>query len=217
MRATLIALTAVAVTMSAPLGAATQISTPPSGVSTPPVTTATPAKKPRKTPTQYLDEAKRALAAVPSGPRQGEVHDGVAHLRKAFDEMASAYETGQPAPHGPKDLPPPTPIEWQNQFYAIETDLVLLIGGGTTLSSDATAGAVTSGSPPKSGAAAVAPAGTTQETSQLVADQGLKPLPEGLAGVDAALRAALERFRTQLELFYDATTTHDYEAHPGQS
>jgi hypothetical protein len=217
MRATLIALTAVAVTMSAPLGAAAQISTPPPRVSTPPITTATPAKKPRKTPTQYLDEAKRALAAAPSGPRQGEVHDGVANLRKAFDEMASAYETGQAAPHSSKDLPPPTPIEWQNQFYAIETDLVLLIGGGTTLSSDATAGAVPSGSPAKSGAAAVSPGGTTEETSRLVADQGLKPLPEGLAGVDAALRAALERFRTQLELFYDATTTHDYEAQPGQS
>ena len=90
--------------------------------------------------------------------------------------MTSAYARGAAAPHGPKDPDQPSPVEWQNKFFDVEKDLVLLIGGGSS-SSDGTASTAASLSPPRSATAPVGTAGTTPgttpETSQLVADQGL--------------------------------------------
>jgi hypothetical protein len=241
-----IAFMAVAATVSLPLGATAQTPTSQSGTSTPPVTAppltttippvtattpplttttppvtpAAPPKKPLVTPAQHLDDAKRVLDAMPAGPSHGDLHDTLAALRKNFTEMASTYASGAAAPHGPKDLDQPTPVEWQNKFFGVETDLVMLIGGGSSSSPDWSPGIGTSGSASNSGAAPVGTtgttAGTTPETAQLVADQGLKPLPEGMKGMDLSLRTQLEQFRTQLELFYDSTTTHDYEAHAAQ-
>jgi hypothetical protein len=215
MRTRVIVLMAVAAIVSVELGAASQTSKPPAGVATPSVATA--ARKPQVTPEQHLAEAKQALEGMSSSPRQRDVRDRLADLRKTFDEMASAYATGAQAPHGPKDLTQVTPIVWRNKFFDIEKDLALLIGGGSSPVADSTASAAASGTSDKNGVApVVGTSGTTAQTSQLVAAQGVKPLPEGANGVDPGLRSELERFRTELEFFYDSTTTHDYEARPSQ-
>jgi hypothetical protein len=225
----LIALTAAVAGMGLPLRAGTQASTPAAGTNqaTPtPVVPLTPAtKEPTKSPGRHLDDARNVLGEIPSIQRPADVRDNLARLRKAFDGMASGYATGAPVPGGPKDNVTPTPAEWLNEFFDVERDLANLIGGSTVVVPEPTTSATTKGSrasgtaTPGTAPGATGTAGTLDAVKTASSDMAASSIPTaaatqgadaisptGLQGVDPALRAALERFRLDVELFFESTT-----------
>src|SRR5512143_1807938 len=84
----------------------------------PPVTTA-PAP-PQVSPKQHLQDAEGALAAVPenAASRSG-TQKNLAQLKKDFADLAKAYTADADRV-----------AQWQPLVYAVERDVVLLIGGG---------------------------------------------------------------------------------------
>jgi hypothetical protein len=144
----------------------------PGGVATQPAQP-TPSPQPappapaRLTPEQHLANAEKALAGVSERSASGDMQKTIAQLRTDFMTMTSAYRESIA-----KSKP------WVSSIYAVERDLVLLVGGG--------------------GPDADAPDKDNKDK---------KSIPGLSAQVsDPMTRAALEAFRTHVELFFDAAT-----------
>jgi hypothetical protein len=212
----LIALTCVAAGMALPFGAAAQASTQAAGTSqaTPaPVVTVPTAKKPAVSPSQRLDNAKKLLDEMPSSRHPADVRDLMARLRSAFDDMASAYATGASVAGDSKDKGTSTAVDWQTKFFDIERDLADLIGGSTVLAASATGTAGTADAATSATDSARTTASTSATSSSPTAPATAQATPgadlsteTGLHDLDFALRAKLERFRLEVELFFDSTT-----------
>jgi hypothetical protein len=132
---------------------------------------------------QYLDNAKQTLTGVAEESLPKDARKVFSQLQSDFAGLSSAYSTGQPPLHVDADAKT-TDIEgvapdWMSRFYDVERDLALLIGGGAML----------------------APAANSLLGPDDVPDISLL----GQKDPNMANRVVLERFRVQLELFYDAT------------
>jgi hypothetical protein len=130
---------------------------------------------------QYLDNAKQILSEVADESLPNDARKVFSQLRTNFDNLSSVYSASQAGAdskitNGEGEAP-----VWMNSFYDVERDLALLIGGGAMLS-------------PSSASPLLNP--------QDVPDISI------LRQQDPSLsnRTVLERFRLQLELFFDATS-----------
>ncbi len=136
---------------------------------------------PAVTAKQYLDNAKQALSGVAGETLPKDAQKVFSQLQSDFAGLSSAYSTSQPPLQDAK----PTDIEgvppdWMTRFYDVERDLALLIGGGAML-------------PPTTASSLLSPEDVPDISLLAQKDPSM------------ATRTALERFRVQLELFYDAT------------
>jgi hypothetical protein len=124
---------------------------------------------------QYLDNAKQSLSEVAEESLPNDARKVYSQLHSDFGGLSSTYQVSADTKISEGEAP-----DWMSSFYAVERDLALLIGGGAMLS-------------PSSMSALLSP--------QNVPDISL------LGQRDPSLnnRTILERFRVQLELFFDAT------------
>ena len=126
---------------------------------------------------QCLDNAKQSLSEVAEESLPNDARKVFFQLRSDFGGLSSTYQVSADSKlsEGEGEAP-----DWMSSFYAVERDLARLIGGGAMLS-------------PSSMSALLSP--------QDVPDISL------LGQKDPSLnnRTILERFRVQLELFFDAT------------
>ena len=132
-------------------------------------------------PRQYLDSAKQALSGVAEESLPKDARKVFSQLQSDFAGLSSAYSTGQPPLHVGADGRTTEGVapDWMTRFYDVERDLALLIGGGAML----------------------APTANSLLGPDDVPDISLV----GQKDPNMANRTVLERFRMQLELFYDAT------------
>lgn len=143
-----------------------------------------PPPPPSVTAPQYLDRARQLLAGINGDSLPKDAQKTLAQLRTDFDAMSMAYTASLASPQQSPALAAVEergPTDWQSRFSDVERDLALLVGGGSML--------VTR--PPASAAGSV----DVPDISQL-----------SPGNTDGNSRPTLEGFRTQLELFYDATT-----------
>ena len=132
---------------------------------------------------QYLDNAMQALSGVAEEALPNDARKVFSQLQSDFAALSSAYSAGR----APLQIDPDanttdhtrlTP-DWMTRFYDVERDLALLIGGATLAPSTA---------------------------SSLLRQQDVPDISLlGQNDPSQANRTVLERFRLQLELFYDAT------------
>jgi hypothetical protein len=126
---------------------------------------------------QYLDNANQALSEVAEESLPSDARKVFAQLRSNFADLSSAYPVSPDVKISAGEGEAP---DWMASFYDVERDLALLIGGGAMLS-------------PSSASPLLSP----------------KDIPDIslLREKEPSLsnRTMLERFRVQLELFFDAT------------
>jgi len=163
----------------------------------------TTAPLPRPDPRQHLDEATRVLGAIAVTSLDAEGGRRLARLRDDFASLATNYRTPAllapdlaltPVPTVPAAPgAPATPVaNWRANFDAVERDLTSILGNPSTPTMD---------SPRAPGTSPLEPAIAAP-----------KPIPGkefwemGISNLDASVRTELLRFRTSVELFYDATT-----------
>jgi hypothetical protein len=134
-------------------------------------------------PRQYLDSAKQVLSGVAEESLPKDAKKVFSQLQSDFAGLSSAYSSGQPPLQVRGDAKTAdiegVPPDWMSRFYDVERDLALLIGGGAML----------------------APTANSLLGPDDVPDISLV----GQKDPNMANRTVLERFRVQLELFYDAT------------
>ena len=163
----------------------------------------TTAPLPKPDPRQHLDEAKRVLDVIAVTSLDAEGQRRLARLRDDFASLAMNYRTPAILTPGlalaPVPTAPPSPgapatpaANWRANFDAVERDLTSILGNPATPTMDSH----------------TAP-GTSPLEPPIAAP---KPIPGkefwemGITNLDASVRTELLRFRTRVELFYDATT-----------
>ena len=167
---------------------------------------ATPAPT-RTDPQQYLETAKRALDAISLNAVNHDAQKQMAQIRKDFTGFEEAYQVrstsvpssaakmGTGTKEGSKDA-----LDWKTMFDAVERDLTSILGSGESVSvSSTTLVSATSGVEPD-----MRRTGTAEQSADVAVDRDLKI---GVKNLDPSVRTQLEKVRTSIELFYDATTS----------
>jgi hypothetical protein len=162
------------------------------------------------TSADYLERARTILNSIPDKPPGEDADKLIADLKSHFAAMSAMYRNEKPAPAATTET---APASWKDLFSTVERDIVKIIGAGSALG-PATGGAAAPvadaaipppPTPPAAPGAAVPTAGQAggDVNVGLLGVAGVAKVSTiGIKDLDPQVRKQVERFRTEVELFY---------------